>query len=69
MKEKDLKTYDVWQSLNGNLFLKISDEYSIAIGSKGFHDPVPENGDLSRTQYIKCDEVSEVEKVGRLVFD
>ena len=69
MKEKDLEIYDVWQFMNGNLFIKISDEYSIAIGQKGVHSPSLEANDLSRTQYIKRDEVSEVEKVGRLVFD
>ena len=40
MKEKDLEMYDIWESPNGNLFIKISDSYSIAIGPKGGHEPI-----------------------------
>jgi len=67
--EKDLEIYDVWEASSGNLFIKISDEYSIAIGSKGQHNPIEEHGDLKRTQYVKCDGVSPVKKVGKIVFD
>ena len=69
MLEKDLSIYDICESTNGNLFLKISDNYSIAIGPKGSHEPNEECGDLKRTQYVKSDSVSPVEKVGRMVFD
>lgn len=31
MIEKDLEIYDIWESPNGNLFIKISDNYSIGI--------------------------------------
>ena len=69
MLEKDLKIYDIWKSVSGNLFLKISDNYSIAIGPKDHHEPNEECGDLKRTQYVKSDSVSPAEKVGRMVFD
>lgn len=69
MLEKDLKIYDVWESPNGNLFIKISDDYSIGIGTKGHHEPNEEYGDLKRTQYVKSDSVTPVKRVGRMVFD
>ena len=68
MIEKDLKIYDVWESPNGNLFIKISDNYSIAIGPKGNHEPNIEWGDLIRTQYVKSNNVTPVKKVGKIVF-
>ena len=37
--EKDLEIYDIWESPNGNLFIKISGDYSIGLGSKGNHEP------------------------------
>jgi len=39
MIEKDLDIYDVWEAPNGNVFIKISNGYSIAIGPKGYHNP------------------------------
>ena len=68
MKEKDLSIYDVWEAPNGNLFIKISDNYSIAIGPKGGHEPNNEWGDLKRTQYIKSNNITPVKKVGMLSF-
>lgn len=47
MLEKDLDIYDIWQSPNGNLFIKISDDYSIGIGIKGHHEPNEEWGEKS----------------------
>ena len=38
MVEKDLKIYDVWEAPSGNLFIKLTNEYSIAIGVKGNHN-------------------------------
>lgn len=58
MKEKNLEVYDVWESPNGNLFIKISDNYSITIGAKGCHEPNKDWGDLSS-----------VKKVGKIIFD
>jgi hypothetical protein len=69
MIEKDLEIYDIWEAPNGNLFIKTSDEYSIAIGSKGNHVPSIECGELERTQYAKRNDFTPVKKVGRLVFD
>ena len=69
MHEKDLGIYDIWESPNGNLFIKTSDEYSIAIGSKGNHIPNIEWGELKRTQYVKRNDVTPVKRVGRLIFD
>jgi hypothetical protein len=69
MIEKDLEIYDIWESPNGNLFIKMSDDWSIAIGSKGHHEPNVEWGELKQTQYIKRSDITPVKKVGRLVFD
>jgi hypothetical protein len=68
MLEKDLEIYDIWESPNGNLFIKICDDYSIAIGPKGHHEP-NEWGDLKRSQYVKSNNIVSVKKVGRVVFD
>jgi hypothetical protein len=65
--EKDLAVYDVWKSVNGNLFIKLTDEHSIAIGSKGHH--VPSEYDLKQSQYVKKNNVTPVKKVGRIIFD
>lgn len=67
MFEKDLKIYDLWESPNGNLFLKVSDEYSIAIGPKEGHEP--NEHDLKISQFILKSEICPVKKVGQLVFD
>jgi hypothetical protein len=67
--EKDLEIYDIWESPNGNLFIKISDDYSIGIGTKGNHEPNEEWGELKRTQYVKSNNITPVKKVGKMVFD
>jgi hypothetical protein len=67
--EKDLEVLDVWESPNGNLFIKVSEEYSIGIGPKGHHAPNIEWGELNRSQYVKASNVCPVKKVGKLVFD
>ena len=67
MLEKDLEIYDIWESTGGNLFIKISEGYSIAIGPKDNHEP--HEFDLKSTQYIKSDVYTDVKKVGKLVFD
>jgi hypothetical protein len=69
MIEKDLEIYDVWESPNGNLFVKLTDDYSIAIGPKGDHAPLEEMGELKKTQYVKSNDVTPVKKVGKIVFD
>jgi hypothetical protein len=68
LKEKDLEIYDVWESPNGNLFLKVSDDYSLALGTKGDHAPTKAWGDLEHTQYVKSSDVFPVKMVGRLIF-
>lgn len=68
MKEKDLKVYDVWEAPNGNLFIKVCDEYSLAIGSKENHAPNKTFGDLNKTQYTKRSEIIEVKKIGKIEF-
>ena len=65
MKEKDLNIYDVWKSPNGNLFIKMSEDYSIAIGPKGHHGPSPFD---KGTSYVKRNDVTTVKKVGRIKF-
>ena len=69
MKEKDLEIYDLWESPNGNLFIKLTDDYSIAIGPKGDHQPLEDANDLKKTQYIKSNNVTPVKKIGKIVFD
>lgn len=66
-KEKDLLVYDVWKSPNGNLFIKLGDKYSIAIGPKGYHEP--REHELNVSQYIKSNDITPVKKVGRIIFD
>jgi len=68
MLEKDLEVYDVWESPNENLFIKMCDEYSIAIGRKGQHKPFGSE-ELRQTQYVKCSNIVSVKKVGKIVFD
>lgn len=69
MLEKDLDVYDVWEAPSGNLFIKVSDDYSIAFGSKGNHEPNEEWGELKRTQYVKSNNVVPVKKVGKIIFE
>ena len=67
MLEKDLEIYDVWESPNGQLFIRISDDYSIAIGAKGHH--APHDNDLKVTSYVKANDITPAKKVGRIIFD
>ena len=67
MKEKDLEIYDVWESPNENLFIKISENHSLAIGAKGYHDP--NENDSTGSQYVKSNDIVPVKKVGRIIFD
>lgn len=69
MIERDLNIFDVWESPNGNQFIKISNEYSIAIGGEGDHEPNIEAGDLKHTQYVKSNDITPVKKIGKIVFD
>lgn len=67
MKENDLEIYDVWKSPNGNIFIKVSCDYSIAIGPKNQHQP--NDHDINRTQYVKSNNITPVKKIGKLIFD
>jgi len=67
MKEKDLEIYDVWESPNGNLFIKITDDHSIAIGPKGHHEPC--EYDNLHSSYVKRNDITPVKKVGKITFD
>lgn len=69
MLEKELEIYDVWKAPNGNLFVKMTDDYSIAIGAKGDHGPTETWGELTRSQYVKSNNITKVKKVGKIVFD
>ena len=66
MLEKDLNIYDVWKLPNGNLFIKICDEFSIAIGPKGYHSPLPH--ELKQGLYVKSNNITPVKKVGCIIF-
>jgi hypothetical protein len=67
LKEKDLEIYDVWEAQTGNLFIKVTENYSVGIGPKGDHQPF--EWDLKNSQYIKSDDIVLVKKVGKLIFD
>jgi hypothetical protein len=64
--EKDLKIYDVWEAPTGNIFIKVSEDYSIVLGTKGYHKP--NDYDLKQSQYIKSNDVTPAKKVGKLKF-
>lgn len=64
---KDLKIYEVYKTPNGNLFIKLSDNYSMAIGPKGDHEP-NEFEDIKLTSLVPINNVVPVKKVGKLVF-
>ena len=66
MTEKDLNIYDVWQSPNGNLFIKIGDNYAIGIGQKGHHEPT---NDKEGAPFVKINGDFPVKKVGKIIFD
>ncbi len=66
--EKDLKIYDVWEAPNGNIFIKISNDYSIGIGTKGNHNPNEEWDDLNKTQFVKANDITPVKKIGKIKF-
>lgn len=67
MTEFDLEVYDVWKSPNGNLFIKVSDEYSIAIGPEGDH--TPNEIDFKRSNYVHASSIVTVKKVGKIIFE
>ena len=67
LREKDLDIYDVWESPNNNLFLKITDKYSLAIGPKGFHDP--RQHDLNGGLYVESNNVTPVKRIGGIIFE
>lgn len=67
MTEKDLDVFDVWESPNGNHFIKITNSLSIAIGPEGGYEP--HSSDLKHTQYVKADNITPVKKIGKIVFD
>ena len=69
MVEKDLEIYDVWEAPNGNIFIKVSNDYSIGIGVKGNHEPNKEWGDLKNTQYVKSNNITSVKKIGKIIFN
>jgi hypothetical protein len=61
--EKDLKVFDVWESPNGNWFLKVDDNHSIALGSKGHHGPEYEG---EKPSYVKANDIVPVKKIGKI---
>ena len=65
-RENDLEIYDVWESPNGNHFLKMGGGYSLALGRKGFSEPVER--DLESCQFVKSHN-TRAKKVGKIIFD
>ena len=64
--EKDLEINDIWESVNGNQFIRISEDYSIYIGVPKNREP--DTTDLNTTQYLKRNDISPVKKIGILEF-
>lgn len=65
--ETDLKPFDVYETPNGNTFLKLSDDRCIAIGKR--NEPFEfEDGDKLHTLPLNKDPLK-VKKVGKIVFD
>lgn len=64
MLEKDLAINDIWESVNGNYFLKISDEYSLALGNMDLNKI--ELVDLLGCKLTPANDVSPVEKIGSI---
>lgn len=69
MLEDDLQILDLWQSPNGNLFLKIDSEFSVVLGPAeclGEVDPREKNEMYPSRRLIPKNNVTPVVKVGRL---
>jgi hypothetical protein len=66
MIESDLEIYDVWEAPNGNIFIKMSQNYSIGIGTKGNHAPLGD--DLHISNYSKSNDITPVKRIGKLCF-
>ncbi len=65
LKEKDLDVYDLWQSPNSNLFLKINENESLVLGPyKEHHSDT--NGRLTYFSTVQSNSITEVKHVGFL---
>lgn len=62
MLEEDLAINDIWESVNGNLFLKISNDYSLALGNIDLNKI--ELVDLLGCKLTPANNVSPVKKIG-----
>lgn len=67
MKENEVEIYDVYKTSSGNLFIKLTPEYSIGIGAKEQH--TPNEFDVKMSQFVKVTNIIDVEVVGKLQFD
>jgi len=65
--EKDLEIYDVFESPNGNLFLKIDCNYSIPLGPKT-SDPLDLEDIDFGLGYVKSSIITPIKKVGSIKF-
>ena len=63
--EKDIEIYDVWESTNGNVFIKVTEKYSLALGPKGQHEPF--SGEVN-VPYVKQYDEGRATKIGKIVF-
>ena len=62
-KEHDLKVLDLWQSSNGNLFLKVNESHSIALGTFESFNDIDTDEEFNA---IKSNPITTVRKVGVL---
>ena len=65
----DLNIYDIWEDSNKDLFIKMTNEHSISIGSKGKHSPSDMWKLLDSSLFIKPNNNTPVKKVGKLQFN
>lgn len=66
--ESDLNIFDVWESPNGNLFLKINDEYSVPLGHKSSVGQVLQGMENDHC-FIKRNNITAVKKVGQVIMN
>lgn len=61
-REDDLEIHDVWESPNGNRFIKVGGGYSLALYSD------PNSEDLKYSQFVKSHN-TRAKKIGKIIFD
>jgi hypothetical protein len=66
MIEQELKDLDLWQSPNGNLFLKMNSQFSIALGNINTFHQIGFHNESEKFSIVKSNPIIPVRKVGKL---